>query len=634
MSQDLPFRISSNVRILVLILLDLLLAVLSLMTAMLLRFDGYAAIPGEQTRVLPVAVGLLLLVRFVSNFGFRLHRWSFRYSGLMDGVRVAIAVLCGSAFFTLGLYLLGINQTPRSVIVLEWLLTTLLMSALRFAPRWLLTVRGDLLRSRRSNVVRTLIVGAGSAGEMLLRDLRRSDEHDYHVVGFVDDDKRRRGDIVSGRSVLGTTDELPKIATRYAVEQVLIAIPRLPPARVREILQHCSNLKLQFKILPVSYVYLEEQGRAPLLEDLQPEDLLSRAEVNFSDTVVRAMPTERVLMVVGAAGSIGSEVCVQLLDGGCRSLLMLDNNENGLYILRRRFEKQYPDRTIFTEVANIRDIPRMANIFARYGPQDIFHAAARKHVPLMESAVCEAVKTNVIGTRNLALLADRHGVQRFVYMSTDKAVRPTSVMGASKRLGEMLILHMDAISKTRFSVVRFGNVLDSAGSVVPLFREQIADGGPVTVTHPEMRRFFMTISEAVGLVLRAAYGDYGHLCVLEMGEPIRILDLARLMITMSGKVPDVDIPIRITSLRPGEKLYEELLGDGEEVLEVIDKKIRVVRCLPPPEGLMEKIDHLEQVAATDDDKEARAILHDLLIDYRHPMPESSTKIPRPSLPIR
>jgi len=296
--------------------------------------------------------------------------------------------------------------------------------------------------------------------------------------------------------------------------------------------------------------------------------------------------------------------------------VMLDTNENELYVLKRRFERLFPESEVIAEVADIRDRTRLDNLFAAYRPRDVFHAAARKHVPLMEAAPCEAVKTNVVGTQYLAEAAKAFGVERFVFTSTDKAVRPTSVMGATKRLGEQLLRQMAESSRTRFFVVRFGNVLDSAGSVVPLFREQIAAGGPITVTHPEIQRYFMTISEAVALVLRAAYGDHGRLCVLEMGEPIRILDLARQMITMAGLVPDVDIRIEFTGLRPGEKLFEELVADGEKVVRVIDRKIKVVDGLVPPANLGVRIDELRRAAAAEDSHAVRGLLHELVPEYR------------------
>ena len=469
----------------------------------------------------------------------------------------------------------------------------------------------------------TAIVGAGSAGELLLRGLQRSEDHTFQVVGFIDDDEGKLGNVVGGKSVLGGVADLPRLAERLGLRQILIAIPRLPARRIREILELCDHLTLRFKILPFSYRGLQEQSASAQLQDLTLEDLLYRDEVKFEQDPESSFLGGGCQMVVGAAGSIGSEVCAQLLGAGAQRLVMVDIDENGLYLLKRRLERQYPDRVVMAELADVREARRLEVLFDQHRPVDVFHAAARKQVPLMEGAPGEAVKTNVLGTLNLARAASNSGCERFVYMSTDKAVRPVNVMGATKRLGEMLMQRMAETSTTRFSVVRFGNVLGSAGSVVPLFKEQIEAGGPVTVTHPEARRYFMTISEAVGLVLRAAYGGYGQLCVLEMGEQILITRLARLMITMSGRAPDVDIKIAYMGLRPGEKMSEELLGEGESILRRIDSRIQVVESPPPAEGLLSRVSQLQTAVATEDQDAVRHWLRELVPAYRPHLPSSN-----------
>lgn len=632
MRSALP-RMSYRARAVLILVLDAVVTAGSLWLAYLLRFEG--ELPAAELDTLLLALPLLAAARIAANVLFRLHRWSFRLSGLTDGARIAMSGLFGTGIFTLGLYLYhrGAGMPPRSVVVLELLLSTTLMAFIRFAPRLAWLYRTDLLRGRRRAAERTLIVGAGAAGEMLLRDLRRSAKHNVQVVGFVDDNPGKRGSIVGGREVLGTVADLPRIVARHEVTQVLIAIPRLPATRVREMLTLCSTLKLKFKILPYSCAFLQRQAAVVSLQDLSPEDLLAREEVFLHPEGLR--DRQRCRLVTGGAGSIGSEVCSQLLALGCCHLVMLDVDENGLYMLKRRLECHHPDAVIAAEVGDVRDVARLESIFSHYRPFDVFHAAARKHVPLMEAAPAEAVKTNVIGTRNVARVAERYGAERFVYMSTDKAVRPTSVMGATKRLGELLLQQMDAASGTHFLVVRFGNVLGSAGSAVPLFLDQIAAGGPVTITHPDARRFFMTISEAVGLVLRAAYADHGSLCVLDMGEPIRILDLARHMITMSGHVPDIDIKIEISGLRPGEKLVEELLGDGETVVRRVDRKIQVVEGPAVRQDLGQWLDSLAEAARREDARQVRRLLHEVVEDYRGMVPlstqESSSVEPLPDL---
>jgi len=582
--------------------------------ATLLRFEG--AIPENYRITLPWFALILASVRILVNLAFRLHRWSFRFSGLADGARIAMAGAFGTGLFLAILYLLRNSGPPRSVVVLELLLSTLLMATARFSPRLAGLYIGSWTLSRRDGTLRTLIVGAGAAGEMLLRDLQRSNEHSYRVVGFADDDPSRLQHVVGGQPVLGAIADLPRIVRETRAEQLLIAIPRLPGRRIREILSLCADLKLRFKILPVSFLYFQERGAGAAMQDLVPDDLLPREPVAFGEAHASGPMAERTALVTGAAGSIGSEICEQLLRAGLGTLVLVDLNENGLYLGLRSLARRYPRARIEVEVADIRDPRRLEVLFERYRPQDVFHAAAHKHVPLMEAAPCEAVKNNVGGTLHVARAADAAGAERFVYISTDKAVRPASVMGATKRLGEEIVRSMARRSQTRFSAVRFGNVLGSSGSVVPLFREQIAAGGPVTVTHPEVRRYFMTIAEAVALVLTAGYGDYGELCVLDMGEQIKIVDLARHMITMAGHVPEVDVALEYTGLRPGEKLAEELLTEEEESSRRVHDKIFVADCPPPPLDLDARLEELVAAARLDHAPRVLQLLAALVPSYR------------------
>jgi FlaA1/EpsC-like NDP-sugar epimerase len=576
---------------------------------------------------MPRFILLVATARIAANFLFRLHRWSFRLSGLSDAVRIGLAGLLGTGLFLTAIFMFRVGfvysrQTgpktgpPRSVVVLDFFLATTAMGLLRFSPRLTWLYLADRHRSRRKGALRTLVVGAGAAGDMLLRDLQRSDEHNYRVVGFVDDDRGKQGSIVGGKLVLGTVADLPRLVERHRVDAVLIAIPRLPARRIREILNLCADLKVRFKILPVSYVYLDDRAASSMLQDLSPEDLLPREVIHLADSEVIPAMESRTALVTGAAGSIGSEICAQLLEAGLGRLVMTDINENELYLLQRRLARQYPQASIVCELADIRDAERINALFEAYRPEDVFHAAAHKHVPLIEAAPCEAVKNNIVGTRHVARAADAVEVDRFVFISTDKAVRPSSVMGASKRAAEMMVRMMARGSATRFCAVRFGNVLGSAGSVVPIFREQIAVGGPVTVTDPEVRRYFMTVSEAVGLVLKAAYGDYGTLCVLDMGEQIRIVDLARHMITMSGLVPEVDIQIEYSGLRPGEKLFEELLTEEEEQTNKVSDKIFVAQSPPPPTDLEERLAEIIAAAEAEDADRVVDLLRRLIPSYQ------------------
>jgi FlaA1/EpsC-like NDP-sugar epimerase len=586
-------------RYLLILLLDSALICFSWYLAFLLRFEG--AIPPENRAQLLAFLPWLLAVRLPLHFALGVHRWSFRFSGLYEAVRLIVTSLAGTALFTTLFYFsqraaqdVTIGP-PRLVLIVEFFLTTTFLGVFRFTPRlahaWFL----DRRRSQSGVMVRTVIVGAGSAGELLLRDLYRSDEHSYDVVGFVDDDPLKRGMSIGGKPVLGTLDQLAAVVRSRGIERLLFAIPRLPAARLREVLSACADFKLNYKILPVSFAYLQDRMATAMLQDLSPEDLLPRLPLGVVTEEMLGLIRGRRMLVTGAGGSIGSEICRQLARYAPASLVLTDINENELYFLYRHLRQQYPNVSISAEVADIRDEARLLQIGERYRPQDIFHAAAHKHVPLMEYAPEEAIKNNVIGCVNVTRMAGSVGTERFVLISSDKAVNPSSVMGATKRISELIL--WDQARRwpgTTFTAVRFGNVLGSAGSVVPLFKQQIAAGGPVTVTHEDCRRYLMTIPEAVGLVLVAGLGRYGDLCILEMGEPMLIRDLARLMITMAGLVPDEDVQVVYTGLRPGEKLDEQLMTDEEaKRSRKIREMIRVIDGVSSREDLLESVDRLE-----------------------------------------
>jgi len=605
----------------VVLALDATIAAVSLAVALLLRFDGRVEQP--YLDLLPTYALLLIVSRLLANWALQLHRWSFRLSGLHDGVRVVGAAAAGTATFVLLTYLFGLLSAPRSVVVLEMLASAAAMTALRFGPRLGWTYWMQLSRFRRGDLRRTLIVGAGASGEMLFRDLQRSGDHDYQVLGFVDDNPAMWSSLVGGRRVLGGIESLPRLIDTLRVSTLLIAIPRSSAVAVREVVTICAGLSVQIKVLPVSYLYFKERGPAAMLHDLSPEDLLSRQPVTF-DAHERSTLAGRRVLVTGAAGSIGSEICRQLLDLGVPEVLGVDINENGLYLLEQSVRKAHPGR-LSIQIVDIRDRSRVESLMQQFKPNDVFHAAAHKHVPLMEAAPSEAIKNNVIGTSHVLQAAERLGVEGFTFISSDKAVAPTSVMGATKRIGEMMTRAVARRSNLRACAVRFGNVLGSDGSVVPLFRQQIEAGGPVTITDPEMRRYFMTIREAVGLVLKAGYGRFGDLCVLDMGEPVRILDLAHQMILMAGCVPDVDIQIVVTGIRPGEKLNETLVMEEEEVTSRVEGKIQIIQGPLPPAILWHAIAELERAAAAEDVPHVLTLLQTLLPSYR---PE----LARPTVP--
>ncbi|RKH57395.1 polysaccharide biosynthesis protein [Corallococcus llansteffanensis] len=595
------------------LVVDAVLITTSFYFAALMRFDG--VLPSGVRASFPAALSLLLGVRLCALVWFGLHRWSFRRSGLNEAVRLVMASLVGTIGFELLRSVLFFESLPGQVNALEFFATTTLLGIHRFAPRMVRQWYLDQLRARADGVQRTLIVGAGSAGDLLLRDLMRTQGSSWHVIGLVDDDPGKQGTYLNGKPVFGGIDALPELIRKHRVTQVLIAIPRLSPERTRYLLSLCRHQSVSFKIIPASFAYLDQKITAAMLHDLSPEHLLPRDAISFDREEVHRLVSGRRILVTGGAGSIGSEIARQVAGHAPASLVVVDINENELYLLVRQLQARYPRLPVHSIVADIRDLDRMMRIGKEYSPQYVFHAAAHKHVPLMEDSPEEAIKNNVFGTQNVARMADACGAERFILISTDKAVKPSSVMGASKRLAEMVIRDIAVNSRTTFAAIRFGNVLGSAGSVVPLFKQQIQRGGPVTVTHPDCTRYFMIIPEAVGLVVLAGLGGYGELCILDMGEPVRIAELAANMITMAGLVPDKDIPIVYTGLRPGEKLEETLMSEEEELTQHVRNRIKVARSPAPPPDFQLQLKRLDRAARTGDARDVKLALQDLLPTY-------------------
>jgi FlaA1/EpsC-like NDP-sugar epimerase len=606
-------RYSPHVRSLLVLLLDAAITVGALFCAVLVRFDG--TLPEQWQPALEHRLPLLLTVRLATLIWFRLHRWSFRGPGLIEAGRLVLANAIATVAFEATRSFFFFEPLPRSVIAIEFFFTTALMGVYRFAPRMARQWYLDQRRSRASGSRRTIIVGAGNAGDLLLRDLLRASDSPWHVIGLVDDDPGKRGTCLNGKPVLGAIEALPELVKKHQVSQVLIAIPRLSPDRIRRILGLCKHQSVSFKIIPASFAWLDQKITAAMLHDLSPEDLLPRDAIAFDPEESHRLIEGRRILVTGGAGSIGSEIARQVAGHAPASLVLVDINENELYLLVRQLQERHPGLPVHSIVADIRDLDRLMRVGMEHAPQYVFHAAAHKHVPLMEDSPEEAIKNNVFGTRNVACMADSCGAERFVLISTDKAVHPSSVMGASKRLAEMVIRDIASHSRTAFTAVRFGNVLGSAGSVVPLFKQQIQRGGPVTVTHPDCTRYFMTIPEAVGLVVMAGLGGYGELCILDMGAPVRIAELAANMITMAGLVPGKDISIVYTGLRPGEKLEETLLSEEEERTHQVRNRIKVAQSPAPPADFHDRIERLGRAAHAGDVMGVKLALCGLIPTY-------------------
>jgi len=463
-----------------------------------------------------------------------------------------------------------------------------------------------------------LIVGAGEAGIRLLNELRRNVQLRLCPLGFVDDDPAKAGGWVQGLRVLGTRHDLPELCTRLRIAEIVIAIPSAGRQQIREIVDACKATALPIRIVPPTRDILAHASGQTRLRSVEIEDLLGRPAVQFDTAPFESSLRGQTVLVTGAGGSIGSELCRQVATCKPARLVLLDRYENTLYYLEHELRERCPDVPTTSVIADVSDSTRIAAVFAEHRPQVVFHAAALKHVPLMESNPGEAVRNNIIGTATVAEFAQRHGVARFVFISTDKAIRPTSVMGCTKRVAELLLQALQGRGGTRFVIVRFGNVLGSEGSVVPVFARQIARGGPVTVTHPDAVRYFMLIPEAVHLVLHAGVrGKGGEIFYLDMGEPVRVLDLAIDMIRLSGYRPYEDIDIQFTGLRPGEKLAEELRADGERLGETGHAGLRVLLNGRPPmwEELEPHMREVARAAGRNDPSAVRALLRRIVPEY-------------------
>ena len=435
------------------------------------------------------------------------------------------------------------------------------------------------LATKNTDISRVLIIGAGCAGEMVVKELEKNPQLNKKAVAIIDDDITRIGDQVSGVDIVGTRNSILKIVKLYKIDEIIFSIANISKKKKKEIIDICKNTNCKIKTIPGIYEIIDGKVDIKQVRDVEIEDLLGREPIEVDFNLMGSYIQDSTILVTGAGGSIGSELCRQIANIRPKKLIMLDNYENNLYSIQQELIRKYGDSIkMIAVVASIREQKRMEKIFDKYRPEVVFHAAAHKHVPLMENSPGEAIKNNIFGTLNVAMLSSKYNVKRFLLISTDKAVNPTNVMGATKRAAEMIIQSLNEESKTEFVAVRFGNVLGSNGSVIPLFKKQIEEGGPVTVTHPNIIRYFMTIEEAVGLVIQAGgMAKGGEIFVLDMGEPVKILDLAKNLIRLSGFEPDVDIKIVFTGLRPGEKLYEELLMSEEGLLDTKHKKIFIGR---------------------------------------------------------
>ena len=570
-----PFLVAH--RRLVIFALHLVLVPLAYWIAYALRFDF--AVPGSYLHVYAETLPVLLVVRLAVLWGFRMYNGWWRHVGMYDLIALVRATTVSSLVFVAAIFQLGYGASvPRSIVVLDWVLAILMLGGVRFIVRWLR--EGSVTDAWHNGGRRTLIIGACDGASRLLREVRLDPSSGIHPVGLLDDDPNSVGAQLHGVGVLGTPGDLRSLAERYRIELLIVASPMVSRDQMQQLMEQCAGMDVEVKIVPPLGELVDGRARLGQLRNVDIEDLLGRTPVELDLQAVADGLRGRTVLITGGAGSIGSELARQTAKFGARRIVLVEKAESPLYFVTHELTRSYPGVEVAAAIADVTHRARVAEIFREHRPDVVFHAAAYKHVPLMEAHVSEAVRNNVLGTLCIAEAAVQHAAERFVLISSDKAVRPSSVMGATKRIAERMILGLPHLrsARTEFRAVRFGNVLGSDGSVVPLFKRQIAAGGPVTVTHPEVTRYFMTIPEAVQLVLQAATLSEaaGMISMLEMGQPVRIVELAENLIRLSGMQPYTEMPIVFTGLRPGEKLHEELQNAMEQTVPTAIEKIRVV----------------------------------------------------------
>lgn len=587
------------IRVAFLILLDCAMVCLAGMLSLLIlmEFDvaelrASAFLPTLLQWLPPFAIATVALF-----FAFKLYNSLWEYASVEELLHILVAIFSLNAVLFLTILFHAV-RLPLSFPVLNALLLSLLTMITRFSYRM---VRSVLHREKRHGVPqrRTMLIGAGNAGVQVLREFQTSVNSLNHVVCIIDDDESKHGQYMRNVKVVGNRNDILRSAEQYHIEEIVFAIPAAPTKVRKEILNICNETGCRLKMLPGLTQLANGEVTIQKIRDVDVLDLLGRDSVQVDLTQIAGYLQGKTVLVTGGGGSIGSELCRQIATHAPSRLIIFDIYENNAYEIQQELRRAHPELELITLIGSVRDTMRVDMVFRQYHPEIVFHAAAHKHVPLMEDSPNEAIKNNVFGTYHVVKAADRYQAETFVLISTDKAVNPTNIMGASKRICEMIVQMMSRCSKTKFVAVRFGNVLGSNGSVIPLFKQQIAEGGPVTVTHPDIIRYFMTIPEAVALVLQAgAYANQGEIFVLDMGEPVRIDTLARNLIRLSGFEPDVDIEVKYTGLRPGEKLFEEMLMDEEGLRSTENHLIYIAKPLEMNDAVFEEqLKQLDKVSA-------------------------------------
>jgi FlaA1/EpsC-like NDP-sugar epimerase len=599
--------------------LDLLMLTGAFALAYLLRFDF--SLSNDQLQIVFLQMLFVVPFQFFVLRLFGVHKFIWRYIGILETNRILRALFFAALPLFFVRFALAGNAAfpvvPLSIVVFDFFLAASAILGIRLLRREIYENMRFARNSAKAAVNErkaVLLIGAGRAGVMTLAELKTGYNLNYEVKGFIDDDPLRQGLIISGVKVIGKTEDIPRKARELGIDHVIITIAQLSRADMHRIINVCKSAAVKVKTIPGLSDLLEENVIVNRIRDVEVEDLLGRSPVELDRASIKKFLAGKIVLVTGAGGSIGSEIVRQLLHCRTEKLILVERSEFALFNIEREIKALAPACEIVSVIGDVCDANRMNGVFRRCRPQVIFHAAAHKHVPMMEDNAAEALKNNVLGTSVIGRLAGRYQAEAFVLISTDKAVKPTSIMGASKRVAELVIQDLDSRFATRFVAVRFGNVMGSTGSVIPIFREQIKTGGPLTITHPEMQRFFMTIPEASQLVLQAgAIGAGGEIFILDMGEPVKILDLARDMIRLSGLKLDEDIKIVYTGMRPGEKLFEEIETDAEQLTKTIHSKIFIGQIAPyPGYKVARMLERIEKLCVSEDEEQIRRFLTDLL----------------------
>lgn len=623
MKQVIDFR-SSKTRMFFLGIVDVVTILLNSYLALLIRHEGHHEwILPEYLMSIEHYAWVNVITTIIIFIVLNLYRSVWTYAGVHEAVLIVAACILSTTFQALGFLLLNL-QVPRSYYIIYFFLMVMTTIFTRFSYRFLRALQRSVSKTE-SHPINTMVVGAGEAGSMIVHEIKTSRHLNRNLVCIIDDNPSKKGKYLQGVRIVGDRNEIISSAEKYEVEEIILAIPSASPKTTKEILQICNQTNCKLKILPGMYQLITEEVSVSKLKEVSIEDLLGRDSIHIDLDSVAGYVTGKTVLVTGGGGSIGSELCRQIANYNPKCLIIFDIYENNAYDIQQELKAKYPQLHLEVLIGSVRNTKRIGWVMTHYRPDVVYHAAAHKHVPLMEDSPNEAIKNNVFGTYKTARAADKYGVKRFVLISTDKAVNPTNIMGASKRLCEMVIQTFNKYSDTEYVAVRFGNVLGSNGSVIPLFKKQMEAGGPVTVTHPDIIRYFMTIPEAVSLVLQAgAYAKGGEIFILDMGEPVKIADLAKNLIRLSGYTLGVDMEIKYTGLRPGEKLYEELLI-AEEGLQKTDNDLIFIG--EPIEfddvHFLSELKRLEQ-AAIDEDEKVKEIVAGIVPTY-HIRPEDKAR---------